>query len=436
MSGPPGKSQTDEDDRGIRFQCAMPEELPVLMAQGYDRNQSLLAERLRSLHLDSQDFELVNIPEYQSWTDKDRKADRHSESFDGPTDITELVKKKLKAHLREKFTYIYEGTSDSRSRLEDIYTRLYITHQPEEYGRIPHEILDQFKLTDKVSANIALNFEQINCLNIFKPGRQVHQQRPAKERSIQKVMTKGIAGIGKTVAVQMFSLNWAEGKSNQHIDFIFVLPFRELNMLKDCELSLLQLLLHFYPELTMLEDTQQLVKKQLLFIFDGLDESRFPLDFEGGKRMSEIIQQATVDVLVTNLIRGNLLPDALLWITSRPAAASQIPNKYIDQMTEVQGFTEQEREDYFKKKCSSASQAKEVLSYLKGLISFYFMGHIPIFCWIIAEVLKKGWSNMRSRRITTMTELYIFYLQIQTERTTRKYGKKSKKRRLKRNQNQ
>ncbi|XP_070783345.1 protein NLRC3-like [Enoplosus armatus] len=364
--------------------------------------------------------------------DKGREADRHSECVDGPADvernqIMESVKQKLKAHLREKFTYICEGTSASQSRLQNVFTRLYITQQAEEYGCKPHEILDQFKLPDKKSPYPVVDYQQINCLNIFKPGRNIPQQQPAKDRPIQRVMTKGIAGIGKTVAVQNFSLDWAEGKSNQHIDFIFVLPFRELNMLKDSEYSLLQLLLHFYPELKLLENTPHFVNKQVLFIFDGLDESRFPLDFDGGMRVSEIHQRSTVDVLLSNLIKGNLLPDALLWVTSRPAAASQIPSKYIDQMTEVQGFTDQQKEEYFKKRFSSAGQATEVLSYLRGMISFYFMGHIPIFCWIIAEVFKKGWSDQRSQRITTMTELYIYYLLIQTQRTTQKYGKKSSK---------
>uniref|UniRef100_UPI003AAAF09E NACHT, LRR and PYD domains-containing protein 3-like isoform X1 n=1 Tax=Centroberyx gerrardi TaxID=166262 RepID=UPI003AAAF09E len=329
------------------------------------------------------------------------------------------VKEELKAHLREKFTCIYEGTAASRSHLEKIYTRLYVAQEIEGHGCNSHEILHQFKLPDENSAHSqswmgSLWNQQIDCLDIFNP-----KLPPGKNRSIKKVMTKGIAGIGKTVAVQNFTLHWAEGKSNQHIDFIFVLPFRELNMLKEGEYSLIQLLLHFYPELKQIQDTQKLVNKQVLLIFDGLDESRFPLDFADSKRVSDIDQTSTVDVLLTNLIKGNLLPNALLWITSRPAAADQIPPQYIDQMTEVQGFTDQQKEEFFMKRFSDANQAKEVISCLKGMISFYVMSHIPIFCWITAEVFKKGWSDQKSRMITT--ELYIYYLLIQTQRTTKKY---------------
>ncbi|KAL3995793.1 protein phosphatase 1 regulatory subunit 1A [Sarotherodon galilaeus] len=348
--------------------------------------------------------------------------------------VVESVKQKLKDHLQEKFTWINEGTSDGRSRLDSVYTKLYVTQQNQDFGSRPHEILDNFNVPHLQSSFSQVFYQQIDFLNIFKPGRV--QQQPTRDKTIQRVMTKGIAGIGKTIAVQNFAVNWAEGKSNQHIDFIFVLPFRELNMLRDADYSLLQLLLHFYPEIKPLEGTQQLVHKQVLLIFDGLDESRFPLDFDGAVRISEIDQRSTVDVLLTNLIQGNLLPRALLWVTSRPAAASQIPSKYIDQMTEVQGFTEQQKESYFRKRFRNANQAEEILSRLRGMISFYFIGHIPVFCWIIAEVFRKGWSDERSRSITTMTELYIYYLLIQTQRTRQKYAGKSSKKRSKQKKSQ
>ncbi|XP_007543926.2 NACHT, LRR and PYD domains-containing protein 12-like [Poecilia formosa] len=338
--------------------------------------------------------------------------------------LMDSIKINLKANLRKKFTWTYEGTSDSRTKLQDVYTKLFIVQQAEQQGCVPHEILHHFMLPDGKSQHMEFNYEQINSLDIFKPGKTHFQLQSTQFKSIQRVMTKGIAGIGKTFAVQNFSLNWAEGKSNQHIDLIFVLPFRELNMIKDGEHSLLQLLLYFYPELKPLKDAKQLVNEKVLFILDGLDENRYLLDFKEAVSVSDINQKATVDVLLINLIRGNLLPEALLWITSRPAAASQIPSKYIDQVTEVQGFTDQEKNKYFRKRMSSAQKAEELLSGLRGMISFHLMGHIPVFCWIIAEVFKEGWSD---RRITTMTELYIYYILIQTKRTTQKYETKKKK---------
>ncbi|XP_023189020.1 NACHT, LRR and PYD domains-containing protein 12-like isoform X2 [Xiphophorus maculatus] len=336
----------------------------------------------------------------------------------------DIIKKNLKASLQKRFTWTYEGTSDSWIKLQDVYTKLFIVQQADQPGCVQHEILHHFMLPDEKSPHTEFNYEQINSLDIFKPGKKHFQQQSTHCKSIQRVMTKGIAGIGKTFAVQNFSLNWAEGKSNQHIDLIFVLPFRELNMIKDGEHSLLQLLLYFYPELKPLKDAKRLINEKILFILDGLDENRYLLDFKEAMSVTDINQKTTVDVLLINLIRGNLLPDALLWITSRPAAASQIPSKYIDQVTEVQGFTDQEKNKYFRKRLSSVQKAEELLSGLRGMISFHLMGHIPVFCWVIAEVFKKGWSD---RRITTMTELYIYYVLIQTKRTTQKYESKSSK---------
>ncbi|XP_029951783.1 NACHT, LRR and PYD domains-containing protein 12-like [Salarias fasciatus] len=330
------------------------------------------------------------------------------------------VKDRLKSHLRYNFTWINEGTSDGRSRLDHIYTRLYITDQAPGGDFRSHEILDHFKVSDQ-TGRITGHYDQIDCLDIFTTGRKSFQL-PVRDGPIRTVMTKGIAGIGKTFAVQFFALNWAEGKSNQDIDLIFLLPFRELNMLKQGDYSLMQLLLHFYPQLSPLENTPHLTSVHILVILDGLDESRFPLDFEGGGRVSDIDQKCAVDVLLTSLIRGSLLPNARLWITSRPAAVGQVPAHCIDQMTEVQGFTDQDKEIYFRKRFSDST---EVLSYLKGMVSFYFMGHIPIFCWILAEVLKNG--DERSRTIRTMTELYIHYLLIQTRRSEQKYGEKNSK---------
>ncbi|KAM6972406.1 NACHT, LRR and PYD domains-containing protein 3-like [Aplochiton taeniatus] len=242
---------------------------------------------------------------------------------------------------------------------------------------------------------------------------------PGGERAIKTVLMKGIAGIGKTVAVQKFSLDWAEGKHNQHIEFIFVLPFRELNLIKDVQFSLLGLLTYFHPELKQVQDAPELVDKQILLIFDGLDESRFQLAFDGNERGSDLAQTSSVGVLLTNLIMGSLLPNALLWITSRTTAANQIPPEYVDRVSEVQGFTDPQKEEFFGKKFPD--DKKGTVASIKKMSCFFFMGHIPIFCWITAEVFQRGGSQPKAEGITTVTELYIHYLLIQAQRAIEKY---------------
>uniref|UniRef100_A0A3B3SU81 NACHT domain-containing protein n=1 Tax=Paramormyrops kingsleyae TaxID=1676925 RepID=A0A3B3SU81_9TELE len=258
-------------------------------------------------------------------------------------------------------------------------------------------------------------FQHFSCNDIFKPlyGRKT---------PIRTVLTKGVAGIGKTVSVQKFILDWAEGKTNQDIHFIFALPFRDLNLIKD-EYSLIDLLHRFVPELKSLEYTE-LFRYKVLFIFDGLDECRLPLDFEKNESWSDVTMKMSLDVLLTNLIKGNLLPFTLLWITSRPAATNQIPPKCVHRVTEIQGFNDAQKEEYFRRRFSDENLTSRIITHVKLSRSLFIMCHIPVFCWISATVLEKLFSeNDREEIPRTLTEMYTHFLIFQTSLKKDKYMK-------------
>ncbi|XP_057188246.1 NACHT, LRR and PYD domains-containing protein 12-like isoform X2 [Triplophysa rosa] len=328
------------------------------------------------------------------------------------------IHEKFRLNLNEKFQCLCEGIAKqgNPTLLNEIYTELYITEGGSGEINNEHEV----RQIETVFRKRFKEDTPINCNNIFIP--LLEQDKP-----IRTVLTKGVAGIGKTVSVQKFILDWAEEKANRDIHLIFPLPFRELNLMKDQKVSLKDILHIFLPESKELDISGD--KYKVLFIFDGLDECRLSLDFHSSVRLRDVNESASVGVMLTNLIAGNLLPSALIWITSRPAAADLIPSECVHRVTEVRGFTDPQKEVYFRKRIKDGSLANKIISHLKSSRSLYIMCHIPVFCWISATVLERMLSEAESDEEipTTLTQMYTHFLIIQTNITNQKdYEKKLK----------
>ncbi|XP_051249275.1 NACHT, LRR and PYD domains-containing protein 12-like isoform X12 [Dicentrarchus labrax] len=323
-----------------------------------------------------------------------------------------------KISLKTRCKHVTEGTDETGSGtpLNKIYTELYITEGQSEEVNTQHEVR-QLETASKMET---LHDTPIKCREIFKA-------LPDQQRHIRVVLTNGVAGVGKTFSVQKFTLDWAEGLENQDVSLVVLLSFRELNLIKDEQYSLLKLLHVFHPTLQKVTAEQLAVCKPL-FIFDGLDESRLSLDFHNNEVVSDVTQKSSVNVLLTNLIKGNLLPWALVWITSRPAAANQIPPECVDRVTEVRGFTEAQKEEYFRRRVGDEDLSNRIISHIKISRSLHIMCLIPVFCWITATVLDHMLTtDQRGELPKTLTDMYSHFLLVQTKRKKQKYDEGHKK---------
>uniref|UniRef100_A0A8C1HE23 NACHT domain-containing protein n=1 Tax=Cyprinus carpio carpio TaxID=630221 RepID=A0A8C1HE23_CYPCA len=337
----------------------------------------------------------------------------------------------LKCSLKKKYQCVFEGIAKQgdSTLLKNIYTDLYITQGCSEQVNTEHEVR-QIEVASRRHESQEI---QVKCKNLF--------EAPEQDTQIRTVLTKGVAGIGKSVSVQKFVLDWAEGKENQDISFIFPLPFREMNLKEQEKLSLMDLITQFFPE-TKGMNLRRRNQFKVLFILDGLDECRLPVNFKDNETWSDVSSPASLDVLLTNLIKGDLLPSALIWITSRPAAASKIPPDCIDRLTEIRGFNDAQKEEYFRKRFTDENQAKEIIDHVKQSKSLFIMCHIPVFCWISATVLQNILEEKRNNVVKnnqaddasktlqesntedtpkTLTQMYTHFLRFQIQQSRRKY---------------
>ncbi|XP_058627569.1 NLR family CARD domain-containing protein 3-like [Onychostoma macrolepis] len=329
-------------------------------------------------------------------------------------DYTE-IRLGLKNKLIEDYERLLLGNSQKghREYLNDIYTDLYVVEN-ETRGTVSEHEVRQIESSYK---HFTTTETPIQCNDIFKVQDMGRQNK--------KVLTMGIAGVGKTVSVNKFILDWAEGRENQDIVFIFPLPFRRLNLIKE-EFSLMGLLHEYFfsgpDKLPSLPEGNG----KVMFIFDGLDECRFLLNFKEDYSITDINKKTAVNNIITNLIKRHLVPSALIWITSRPAAATLIDRNYIDQVTEVRGFNDKQKDQYFKNN-SSPEVAENIMCHIRKSRSLHIMCHIPVFCWISLTVLKPLLARESNDKTpTTLTGMYINFLLSQMQQMETKYSEDPK----------
>ncbi|XP_061133479.1 NACHT, LRR and PYD domains-containing protein 12-like isoform X1 [Syngnathus typhle] len=328
-------------------------------------------------------------------------------------------KRALQENLRNIYLNVPEGNTmySQQEPLENVYTELNITRGVAGLPDKQHEVL-QMEMCGVAEE------ESIQPCDIFQ------SQKP-----LRTMLTVGFAGIGKTFLVRKFVLDWASGETNTDVDFIFPLAFRELNLEEDNSFSLAELIRLFVWESKAIKMLDQILvslqespnrhyqssKIKILFVLDGLDESRLKLDLsDERKKRLDVTGSYPVEVLLAHLIKGNLLPCARVWITTRPQAAHDIPPRLVDGRTEVKGFSDSQRLDYFRKKFPAE---EDVIQHIQKSRTILIMCHLPIFCWLIATVLqdcRKHGKELPETLTEMYTEFLLYHLYKSKERDSRK----------------
>ncbi|XP_067220660.1 NLR family CARD domain-containing protein 3 isoform X2 [Chanodichthys erythropterus] len=335
----------------------------------------------------------------------------------GKDDMAKILKKTcrrallqydLKIAYDRRYYSLYEGRCrpGQQRYISDVYvepvTVIKGTREPinpeNEVQRIPYTIQETV----------------IRAADIFCP-------LPNDTKPIRTVMMTGIPACGLTVAVNKVIIDWMEGKTNQDFQFVFPLPAKELHLSKSGDLSFLETLSSYFAEA---EDIGFIEKEDCLslFIIDALELCRHKLDFENNEIVTSARKKAPLDALLTSLIKGTLLPNARVWITSHVTAAYRIPANLIDRFVELRGFTDDKKEEYFTKRTTEPELGRKVFNHMKRSKALEIICHLPLFSWMVAFIFERAFRDPDyGKHPPGITAFYSQYIVVQMNRSFEKY---------------
>lgn len=241
-------------------------------------------------------------------------------------------------------------------------------------------------------------------------------------------LTVGVAGSGKTRLVRKFIHQWSSGKIFPELSLAIPVVCWELSSLERLSLEKLLRLILPYDNVDVILNSHAC---KVLLIFDGLEEFRSPLDFSEAPAASDPRRELPVSDLITNIIRGNLLPRASLWLLSRPGVGSKVPAGLVDRVTEVPPFLHEQIGNYIKKahlpenfytKFQQSTQSDcqtqtfedrscQAWAHLRSQKPLLILCSVPCICRIVTTTLchlvRMDLEDIHFPR--TLTEIYVLY---------------------------
>ncbi|XP_035505649.1 NLR family CARD domain-containing protein 3 isoform X2 [Scophthalmus maximus] len=244
----------------------------------------------------------------------------------------------------------------------------------------------------------------------------IHKKIPLAElfssangnRLIKKVLVTGVAGIGKTLLVQKMLFDFGGHKGHHAFDFIIHMTFRDLNLI-DKPTNFRELVLRKNRHLAKVLDSILANDNKLLVILDGFDEFRHYRSCDVDTFVTEPDEDAEVVEVIGSLMQGELLPNASVMLTSRPAAVNHVPVGCIDRFVLIAGFSLAEVQDFFSRYFQDSALADRLFAVLSANELMLTLCYIPAFCYIVCCILKES-KDLGGESPKTMTDIYVQYL--------------------------
>ncbi|XP_068100309.1 NLR family CARD domain-containing protein 3 isoform X2 [Hyperolius riggenbachi] len=222
-------------------------------------------------------------------------------------------------------------------------------------------------------------------------------------------LTVGVAGAGKSTLVRLFVEKWMQGLLCTHMPCLLTVNLWELNTYD--RLSAEKLVRIACPRCSVPPPNS-------LLILDGLDELRAPLDFSDSMASTDPQKELSPECLITNILRGNLLPNVSVWVTSRPGASARIPGGLVDRMTELSGLESSEIRLFMDQLLHDTSGTVDrICEHLECHRSLIALCSVPTLCHVIGVslgyTLQAHDSTCQAPLPRTLSAIFSWYLRAQ-----------------------
>lgn len=328
-----------------------------------------------------------------------------------------LIRFKLKQYLIRKHQVIREGVV--RAGRQNLLDTVYVEPQISTCGYGGVNPRHEFRRSLPSPHQVPSDDTFVGVNNLFR-------LQKADGQPVRTVVTTGLPGIGMSVSVGKFCLDWAELRANKDLQFVIKLSFRAFWLLQNKtgsaqKMSIMEVIEYYHPECKGMKYLEEEGCK-FLIVMDSFDCYQAALDWKNAPVIDDNYTQAHLDVLIVNVIRGTVLRGARVWILGRRAAVSQIPSQFIDLVTEIQGFSEEMRDNYLIKRFSDAELAAKIMTHYKRLPTLNMLAGHPFVCWMVATVFERcyryrGYGEHPPR----LTPFYVSILIVQINRRLQFY---------------
>ena len=280
----------------------------------------------------------------------------------------------------------------SNAKTDEIFTNLLIQHGRKALIKNDETYYSRRKLLEYYG-NVSVTPVK-HCSEIFLG--MIDDQESANS-----ILVVGKAGIGKSLFCQKVIRDWANNELFQarenteipNLKFVYLLTFRQLNLLKKKHLTLREILnfsLVLNDKCNINDSTFEYIvnhPKEVMIILDGYDEYSQKSNIAGDleeQHPNVAGRKMPVAALCSKLIKGKILKGAIVMITSRPDESDKLGGIYFKRYVEIAGFSSEQVKEYIEKYFKEDENMKNaVLKHIMNNENLVSFAHIPMLCYLL-----------------------------------------------------